>query len=202
MNVPVSHQDLFPTRIWRFDLAELAPRFDQWRAAVERMRAAQPATMGRSNRQGWNSDKDVFDQAEFAHLGAACKLALAYALRQVTGGETPLQLEAWVNLHERGAYNSTHIHQGALLSATFYLTVPEGAGDLLFRDPRPGVALSPFRGERVNSATVISVKPHAGLLVVFPNWLEHEVGPHESDTPRVSIAMNAMLPGHAARPAP
>jgi hypothetical protein len=35
------------------------------------------------------------------------------------------------------------------------------------------------------------------LLVVFPNWLEHEVAPHEADEPRVSIAVNAMLPGQA-----
>lgn len=200
MNVPVSHQDLFPTRIWRFDLAELAPRFEQWRAAIERMRAAQPSPVGRSNRQGWNSDKTVFQQPEFGQLAASVKLALAYALRQVTGGETPLELEAWVNLHERGAYNSTHVHQGALISATFYLTVPEGSGNLVFRDPRPGVVLSPFRGDRVNSSTVVSVKPHAGLLVVFPNWLEHEVAPHEADTPRVAIGINAMLPGQTARP--
>lgn len=200
MNVPVSHQDLFPTRIWRFDLAELAPHFDQWRAAIERMRAAQPSSMGRSNRQGWNSDKTVFEQAEFGKLAASVQLALDYALRQVTGGETPLQLEAWVNLHERGGYNSTHLHQGALICGTFYLTVPEGSGNLVFRDPRPGVGLSPFRGDRVNSSTVVSVKPHAGLLVVFPNWLEHEVAPHEADTPRVAIGINAMLPAQTVRP--
>jgi uncharacterized protein (TIGR02466 family) len=196
MNVSVHHQDLFPTRIWSFDLAELAPHFAQWREAVDRMRAVQPGPAGRSNRQGWNSDKTVFQQPEFGTLAASVQLAFAYALRQVTqGGDIPLQLEAWVNLHERGGYNAAHLHQGALLCGSFYLTVPEGSGDLLFRDPRPGVALSPFRGDGVNSSRVVNVRPYAGLLVVFPNWLEHEVALHEADAPRVAIAVNAMLPG-------
>lgn len=198
MDVSVSHLDVFPTRIWSFDLAELAPQFPRWRDAVDRMRAASPVSAGRSNRMGWNSDKTVFQQPEFASLSAAVQLAFTYALRQVTlAGDFPIQLEAWINMHERGGYNAAHVHQGALLSASFYLTVPEGSGSLVFRDPRPGAALSPFRGEGANNSRVVSVKPYPGLLVVFPNWLEHEVAPHEADEPRVSIAVNAMLPGQA-----
>lgn len=200
MNISVSHLDLFPTRIWRFDLSGFAPQFPLWREEVERMRAAQPVTAGRSNHMGWNSDKLVFEKPGFALLAGSVRQAFVHVLRQVTrAGDFPLELEAWINLHERGAYNSSHVHQGALLCASFYLTVPEGSGDLKFRDPRPGAVLSPFRGEGINNSMSVNVKPYEGLLVVFPNWLEHEVAVHEADTPRVSIAMNAMLPGHGAR---
>ncbi len=196
VNVSVSHLDLFPTRIWNFDFSGLSPHFDQWRECVERMRAGQPSSAGRSNRGGWNSAKTVFQQPAFAALEASVRQAFGYALQQVAPGATiPLQFEAWVNLHERGGFNSAHVHQGALLCASFYLTVPEGSGKLMFRDPRPGAALSLFRGDGVNNCKIASVKPYAGLLVVFPNWLEHEVALHEADTPRVSIAINAMLPG-------
>jgi len=195
MHVEVTHQDLFPTRIWKFDLSSLSAHFPAWRQAVETMRAEQPSPSGRSNRGGWNSDKTVFARPEFSLLADSVRQSFSYALRQVTGEEVKVQCEAWVNMHERGSYNAAHVHQGALLSGTFYLTVPEGSGNLVLRDPRPGVMLSPFRGTGVNNARHVQVAPQAGLLVIFPNWLEHEVAPHEADTPRVAIAMNAMLAG-------
>lgn len=197
MHVAVTHQDLFPTRIWKFDLSAFSGHFPAWRAAVEAMRSAQPSPSGRSNRGGWNSDKTVFERPEFALLAASVRQSFVYALRQVTGEEVPVLCEAWVNMHERGAYNAAHVHQGALLSGTFYLTVPEGSGNLVLRDPRPGVVLSPFRGQGANSARHVQVQPHEGLLVVFPNWLEHEVALHEADTPRVAIAINAIPPMYA-----
>lgn len=196
MQVKVTHQDLFPTRIWKFDLSALSDHFPAWRQAVEALRAAQPAPSGRSNRGGWNSDKTVFARPEFELLAESARQAIGYALHQVTGQDVPVMCEAWVNMHERGSYNTAHVHQGTLLSGTFYLTVPEGSGNLVLRDPRPGVVLSPFRGPGVNSARHVPVEPYAGLLVLFPNWLEHEVALHEADTPRVAIAMNA-LPGKA-----
>jgi len=198
MHVNVTHQDLFPTRIWKFDLSAFSAHFPAWRDEVDAMRAEQPSPSGRSNRGGWNSDKTVFERRVFAQLAQSVHQSLGYALRQMTGTEVPIRSEAWVNMHERGSYNATHVHQGALLSGTFYLTVPEGSGTLIFRDPRPGVNLSPFRGSGINSAQNIQVAPYEGLLVLFPNWLEHEVAPHESDAPRVAIAMNAIpgvLPG-------
>lgn len=197
MHVAVTHQDLFPTRIWQFDLREFSAHFPAWLQAVEAMRAVQPSPSGRSNRGGWNSDKTVFERPEFALLAASVRQSFAYALRQVTGEDVPVGCEAWVNLHERGSFNTAHLHQGALLSATFYLTAPEGSGKLVFRDPRPGAVLSPFQGSSINNARQVQLTPYAGLLVVFPNWLEHEVTPHESDAQRVAIAINA-LPAHAA----
>jgi len=196
MQVNVIHQDLFPTRIWKFDLSGLSTHFPAWRQAVEEMRIAQPSPSGRSNRGGWNSDKTVFARPEFALLADSVRHAIGYALGQVTGREVPVQCEAWVNMHDRGSFNTSHLHQGVLLSGTFYLTVPEGSGNLVLRDPRPGVALSTFRGPGINSAQHVPVQPYAGLLVLFPNWLEHEVAPHDADEPRVAIAMNA-LPGTA-----
>lgn len=192
MHVNVTHQDLFPTRIWKFDLSALSSHFPAWRTAIEVMQAAQPSPSGRSNRGGWNSDKTVFEQPAFDLLAQSVRQSFIYALRQVTGQDLPIDCEAWVNMHERGNYNAAHLHQGALLSGTFYLTVPEGSGNLVLRDPRPGAMLSPFRGAGVNNARHVQVVPHAGLLVLFPNWLEHEVAPHAADAPRVAIAMNAM----------
>ena len=69
----VQHQDLFPTRLWIFDIPELMPHHAAWLAQVLCWRDNAPDAAGRSNRKGWNSEKTVFDQAIFSPLkSAAC----------------------------------------------------------------------------------------------------------------------------------
>jgi len=107
-------------------------------------------------------------------------------------GDLPFQLESWVNLHDRGGFNFLHIHDGTLLSGVFYLQVPSGSGDLVFRDPRPGVLNASFKGSDVNGHSDVHLRPETGLVVIFPSWLEHYVEPHENDIVRISISFNAL----------
>jgi len=185
--------NLFPTRIWQSRLKNLAPHFPAWIAAVEAMRAAQPVAAGRSNRQGWNSaEKTLFDQPVFTELHAAIRACCDFALRQMGVAQPDYRLESWVNIHDRGGFNFLHMHDGCLLSGAFYLQVPEGSGNLVFRDPRPGVINSPFKGANANGHSDVQVGPEAGLVVLFPNWLDHYVEPHENDIPRISLSFNAL----------
>lgn len=193
MHISSEHFDLFPTRFWAFDLNALADSFAAWRAAVEDMRGAQPQPLGRSNRHGWNSHKAVFDDPRFAPLRACCSASFNHAFGQIDAAEgLRYRFEAWANINDPGSYNDFHVHGGALLSGVFYLTVPEGAGDIVFRDPRPGVVLSRFVGSGPNAHGLARVAPREGLLLVFPSWLEHGVETHEGQAPRVSLAMNAV----------
>jgi uncharacterized protein (TIGR02466 family) len=186
---------LFPTRIWQTRLTALAPQFPAWIAAIEAMRAAQPEPAGRSNRQGWNSnDKAVFDQPVFTDLQAAIRACCDFALRQMGVTEPSYRLESWVNIHDRGGFNFLHMHDGCLLSGVFYLQVPPGSGCLTFRDPRPGVIGSPFKGAGANGHSDVQLTPEVGLAVLFPNWLDHAVEPHDSDSPRIALSFNALAP--------
>jgi uncharacterized protein (TIGR02466 family) len=185
--------NLFPTRIWQARLQTLAPRFPAWIEAIEAMRAAQPVPAGRSNRQGWNSeDKAVFDQPVFAELHGAIRACCDFALRQMGMAQPQYRLESWINIHDRGGFNFLHMHDGCLLSGAFYLRVPEGSGCLTFRDPRPGVIGSPFKGPHANGHNDVQVHPEAGLVVLFPNWLDHYVEPHDNDLSRISLSFNAL----------
>lgn len=193
MEIPVQSLDLFPTRIWQFDLSHLASYFPAWQQSLEDWRAQEPTAAGRSNRSGWNSDKTLFGKPEFAPLLEAAQTAFIHALRESQPGRNlSFALEAWANIHDPGGYNMMHLHQGVLLSGCFYLTMPEGAGALVFQDPRPGVVLSTFKGPGVNSNQFVQVKPRPGLLLLFPNWLEHAVETNEASTQRHAIAMNAL----------
>src|SRR5581483_12362311 len=107
----------------------------------------------------------------------------------------------WINLHDRGGFNFLHLHEGSLLSGSFYLQVPPGSGEFVFRDPRPGVIHNCVKGPQPNGHCDISLTPSAGLLVLFPCWMEHYVEPHDGDEPRITVAFNANEP-HGARAGP
>ena len=104
----------------------------------------------------------------------------------------PFDLQSWVNLHDRGGFNFLHVHEGCLLSGSFYLKVPPGSGRFVFRDPRPGVVHGYVKGAVPNGYSDIRLAPEPGLLVLFPGWMEHFVEPHENDEPRIAIAFNAV----------
>ena len=136
----------------------------------------------------------VLEQPEFAALRYAIRAACASALAEMGQGEREFYLQSWVNLHDRGGFNFLHMHEGSLLSGSFYLQVPPGSGQFVFRDPRPGVLHGFIKGGVPNGHADIHLTPSAGLLVLFPCWMEHYVEPHDSDEPRITIAFNANAP--------
>ncbi|TAN08582.1 MAG: hypothetical protein EPN36_00020 [Rhodanobacteraceae bacterium] len=185
--------DLFPTRIWQAHLQSLQEFFDAWTAEVLRMRAASPQPAGRTNRAGWNSeDMAVLDRPVFAPLRNAVRAGCTSALHEMGLAGTPFDLQSWINLHDRGGFNFLHVHEGSLLSGSFYLSVPPGSGKFVFRDPRPGVIHGCIKGSVPNGCVDIHLTPETGLLVLFPCWMEHYVEPHASDAPRIVIAFNAL----------
>ena len=194
--------DLFATRIWQAHLDALVPYTERWVKAVLAMRAAHPQPAGRTVRQGWNSaDMSVLEQPEFAPLRDAVRAACGAALREMGQGERAFYLQSWINLHDRGGFNFLHMHEASLLSGSFYLQVPAGAGAFVFRDPRPGVLHGVVKGGVPNGHADVHLRPSAGLLVLFPCWMEHYVEPHDADEPRITIAFNANeVESAAARP--
>ena len=184
--------DLFPTRIWQARLAALAYRFPAWTDHVLALRAASPRPAGRTNRNGWNSaDMGVLEHPQFAPLRKEVHAACARVLAEMNLRDVPFHLQSWINLHDRGGFNFLHVHEGSLLSGSFYLRVPPGSGRFVFRDPRPGVIHGRVKGAVPNGYGDIHLTPEDGLLVLFPCWIEHYVEPHDADEPRIAIAFNA-----------
>jgi uncharacterized protein (TIGR02466 family) len=178
------------------------PQLEGWVREVLALRAASPNPAGRTNRQGWNSEEmTVLERPAFAELRAAIGGSCASALAEMGQGERKFELQSWVNMHDRGGFNFLHVHEGSLLSGGFYLRVPPGSGQFVIRDPRPGVIHGYVKGGVPNGHADVHLTPSAGLLVLFPCWMEHYVEPHESDEPRIMIAFNANAPesGRAER---
>ena len=101
----------------------------------------------------------------------------------------------WAIINEKGAWNQKHQHSNSDISAAYYVTAHEGCGDIVFYDPRPArVYKRPIvKSPNKLNGTVNSIKPEAGMLVLFPSYLDHSVNPNLSDEKRVVISFNLSL---------
>ena len=109
-------------------------------------------------------------------------------------GDHELSMDSyWVNLLDPGAGHSGHIHPNSILSGTFYLDLPDGAGAIRYEDPRlPFMMNSPplktdIEPERKR---FIYVQPTLGHALFWESWLRHEVMVNMADEPRMSISFN------------
>jgi uncharacterized protein (TIGR02466 family) len=103
------------------------------------------------------------------------------------GWSTKPKLDSlWVNLLKAGGHHSGHIHPHSILSGTFYVELPKGAGAIRFEDPRlPLMMAAPRRAE-----TFVTVEPRPGLLLLWESWLRHEVLPGAGKGERLSVSFN------------
>ena len=112
--------------------------------------------------------------------------AFARELAIDLGPRGRLKLDSlWVNVLKSGAAHSGHIHPHSVLSGTYYVAAPAGAGSIRFEDPRlPLMMAAPPR------ESFVSVTPAAGKLLLWESWLRHEVLPGRTRGARISVSFN------------
>jgi uncharacterized protein (TIGR02466 family) len=99
----------------------------------------------------------------------------------------------WINVMNRNAVHAAHIHPHAVVSGTYYVTVPDKAGGIRFEDPRlPMLMAAPPRKANAMPANrpFVSVTPKPGMLLLWESWLRHGVEPNRARHPRISISFN------------
>ena len=58
-------------------------------------------------------------------------------------GRKTLALDSlWINVMDKGAVHTAHIHPHSVISGTYYVTVPDKAGAIRFEDPRLSMQMS------------------------------------------------------------
>lgn len=105
-----------------------------------------------------------------------------------------LELDAlWVNVLGEGGHHSGHIHPGSVISGTYYVCVPEGAGRIKFEDPRLAMMMAApqLTDDAPESARrFVYVSPVEGRCLLWESWLRHEVMPSASEEARISVSFN------------
>lgn len=159
-------------------------------------------TIASSNQLGWHSDRDLFERTEPAHRQLATILRDFVAeagARMIPDlpADLAMQMEGWINVNPTGAFNAPHDHAGAFWSGTYYALVPAPSdaddrmsGAIEFIDPRGSLGSSvkietPFTRPR------FTVRPAAGMLLLWPAYVKHWVHPNRAQGERVTVAFNA-----------
>jgi uncharacterized protein (TIGR02466 family) len=143
-----------------------------------------------SVRNGWQSEKDIYNNKHFQPL---CDYILNKTKSTLLKDRNiiPFISSMWINIHNKNGFNHVHVHSGAWYSGVYYILCSEKTGNITFLDPRPGAEMS-FYEKTVNSEN-FSVKTKTGDLLLFPSWLPHLVEPNLDDELRISLAFNIEL---------
>ena len=112
--------------------------------------------------RGWHKS---WQQAIVQYVGAATGPEQAAEL-----SKRKLGIFAWAGVHEGCSRHSSHFHEDAAVSGSFYLVVPEedAGGAFVADDPR---------GPRPPFDNRIRHRPRPGELLLFPPWVRHSVEP-------------------------
>jgi len=95
-------------------------------------------------------------------------------------------LSGWGVCLQSGGYQLRHTHPESLISAVFYIKIPEEIKDIA--SDNGSLYFSKRRAEQQNDT--IKIKPAPGKLVMFPSYLPHETTAFVSKTERICIACN------------
>src|ERR1700690_38263 len=102
--------------------------------------------------------------------------------------------DCWVNIMSRDAVHPLHLHPGAVVSGTFYISTPPGCSAIRFEDPRAerSKAIAPPRlgNCRPENLAQVACNAEAGKVILFESWLRHEVPANPTPDERVSVSFN------------
>lgn len=149
-----------------------------------------------SNVGGWQSNDLFLPVPELCELTSIVTHLMRSLAKQINLKDVHnLYLgNFWININKNSNTNIPHSHPESVLTAVYYVKVPENSGNIKFFTPINNYDehFKDFMIEKYNeyNSTTYSFVPKKGKLVFFPSWLMHEVEPNKTDSDRISIAFN------------
>jgi len=194
----MSLKSLFPTQIWTSELP--AARARTLNSQITR-EAYAFRELDRSGRQ-WSKKNYNAGYTSYGSITDLPYRSPAFGkLKTFIDGEVRKYLKAlkiqapsgriklstcWVNIMGRHCHHSFHLHPLSVVSGTYYVQVPQGAGSFKIEDPRLGL----FMGRPCQQNPFWNFDPRPGALLLFESWLRHEVPANQSDQDRISVSFN------------
>ena len=188
----------FSTPIWSTKIANYKDVNKELYDYILNLRKENPEGIKKSNFNGWHSkDFDLNDETPKKFINAvSSNINTAFNDMDWDIEKQIIQIKSiWAIINEKGASNERHHHGNSALSAAYYVRAPKDCGDIVFYDPRPAPVFSHPIAKKPNilNATVNSITPNEGMLVLFPSYLDHSVKPNLSSNQRIVISFNVNL---------
>lgn len=201
-----SKKDLFITDFWEFEF----PYFDQLKGLIndyldskEVQKYLESIKNNNPSLTTYGGEEVPIENAPIESLLATQTAKLLKIIEKAHIWEESEwhSFDCWININKQGGFNPPHIHPGQTYSGVYYLSVPEGSGNIHFLDPRPAPIYGTpdlnvendknvYSNNNPYDSRVFSHCPREGYVVFFPSWLVHYVDPNPTPSPRISIAFN------------
>ncbi len=199
-------QSLFPTLLYRAELpnaAKLNGNLEDAAITLSEDDGAGQRWCEKHGYPGYTSFSSNFDLAAMIPAFKTLvkeldKHASAFAKElhwDIRGGK-PICDSIWVNVMPEGGSHTSHIHTNSVISGTYYVSVPQGAGPIVYEDPRHALMMA--APQRLATApremkSHISETPEAGTVLMWESWLRHEVPLNKADGLRISVSFNYVI---------
>jgi len=182
---------LFPTNVYkdyinenmRLDLLSLCNKYTAETTTNLLHIENFPSTLANQELQN-NVNNEIVVKMVFNFLFEKVK-EISYA-NGVTLTQEDIRPYGFFSSMNKGAYLRQHSHKDCKFSGIIYLEVGDDVPGLLFHDPRP---LAKFTNSQEHQS-LYQVKAENNLLLIWDNWLDHEVLPKSNAQPRKSFTFN------------
>jgi uncharacterized protein (TIGR02466 family) len=191
-------ENLFPTPVYWYVFKDLDPLNAELRDLILKQERAAPS-MVKSNQGGWQSPTDFFrwEGQAVATLARYARRAVEVATSHVIPQNVRMEfyLSSWAAVNRKGHYNTTHVHPLATWSGVYYVDPgdepPDADGGVLeFAHPILASVMTFFPGVLPSARLV---RPEAGMMILFPSYLQHSVRMYHGERPRICVPFNAHL---------
>jgi uncharacterized protein (TIGR02466 family) len=191
-------ENLFPTPLFSYVFKNVDSLNAELRDLIlERERVTTSAV--KSNKGGWQSQIDFLNwdasavQTLRLYLGTVVEIATKQLSLVAPNLKIQFDLVAWAAVNRRGHYNTSHVHPMATWSGVYYVdpgdAPQQGLGAVLeFEHPIQAMVMNFFPGLLPST---LCVRPEAGLVVLFPSSLVHNVRMYHGERPRICVPFNA-----------
>ena len=186
---------IYSTPLWQSEYPEFEEHKEIFLKAVKEYKEQNPTKeTARSNVSGYQSPSTLQGVEEFRPLFEyICQIGFK-AVADLDFIECDIALtEAWLNVNDsRQCMNSEHVH-GDVFSGVFYLSAPEGSGNLVLQNPGinkmwDGCQLTSQKNQFTGES--IRIEPVEGSILLFPSYLPHSVETNDHDEERISVSFN------------
>jgi uncharacterized protein (TIGR02466 family) len=192
-------EHLFSTPIFWHVFRNVEALNTELRELILAQERAAPSAV-KSNAGGWQSPTDVF---HWSAPAVSTLRRLASSAVEVATSRLPLpqnfraefHLSGWAAVNRAGHYNTVHVHPLATWSGVYYVDPGDepadaGGGLLEFSHPITASTMTFFPGALPSARLV---RPEAGMIILFPSYLQHSVRLYRGERPRICVPFNAHM---------
>lgn len=159
-----------------------------------RKRMEDPVGRVFSNRGGWQSNDLYEKDGELKELTNIINSRIQNLAVNFDYSKDLQICNYWININKRNNKNVPHTHPISLISAVYYVKVPENSGEIIFHTPLQNydefISENIVKKYNAYNSSIYTYQPKEGDLLLFPSWLSHNVSANQTEEERISIAFN------------